>query len=88
MKIDKELVAGKVTEYLRHELTRQELVNWAEDVLMDGEFDDSNLDELRSVDARLGVADVRAFGLDWEDCQELLHLLGYTAKIDIVASSG
>ena len=36
--------------------------------------------------ARPGVAAVRAFGLNWEDCERLLHDLGYTAHIDIVAA--
>ncbi len=35
--------------------------------------------------ARLGLADVRAFGLSWEDCEELLHKLGYAARIEVVS---
>jgi hypothetical protein len=34
----------------------------------------------------LGVADVRAFGLTWEDCEQLLRQLGYTARVDIIAA--
>jgi hypothetical protein len=33
----------------------------------------------------LGVADVRAFGLMWEDCQQLLRELGYDAQVQIEA---
>jgi hypothetical protein len=36
--------------------------------------------------ARLGLADVRAFGLAWEDFQEILHALGFSAKVDLVAA--
>ena len=36
--------------------------------------------------ARLGVADVRAFGLAWEDCEELLRALGYAACVEVVAA--
>jgi hypothetical protein len=32
------------------------------------------------------VADVRAFGLTWEDCEQLLRQLAYTALVDIVAA--
>jgi hypothetical protein len=40
---------------------------------------------LASVVARLGVADVRAFGLTWEDCEQLLKQLGFSARVAIVA---
>jgi hypothetical protein len=36
--------------------------------------------------ARLGVADVRAFGLTWEDCEELLAQLGFSARIEIITA--
>jgi len=39
---------------------------------------------LRSVVSRLGLADVRAFGLTWEDCEQLLGELGYAARVDVV----
>ena len=42
--------------------------------------------EIREVVARLGVADVRAFGLTWEDCEQLLKQLGYSAHIHIEAT--
>jgi len=39
----------------------------------------------KPVIARLGVADVRAFGLAWEDCEELLHELGFSPRVEVVA---
>jgi hypothetical protein len=33
----------------------------------------------------LGVADVRAFGLTWEECQQLLGDLGFAAQVHIEA---
>jgi hypothetical protein len=35
--------------------------------------------------AKLGLADVRAFGLTWDDCRQLLADLGYSARVEIVA---
>ena len=52
---------------------------------MDGEFDEPSAATLASVVSRLGVADVRAFGLTWEDCEEALQQLGYSAKVAIEA---
>jgi hypothetical protein len=55
-----------------------------ENALMDGEFHERDAEVLRMVIARLGVADVRAFGLTWEDCEQALAQLGYAARVDIV----
>lgn len=48
-------------------------------------FDPAHLSTIREVVARIGVAYVRAFGLIWEDCEQLLSQLGYSAQISIVA---
>jgi hypothetical protein len=52
---------------------------------MEGEFDEKDAATISAVVARLGLADVRAFGLSWEDCEELLGRLGYSAKVEIVS---
>lgn len=86
MKISKETVKGKLAAYLRHEISVAEVVSWAEDALMEGDFVESEAGPIADVLAQLGVADVRAFGLTWEDCERLLAQLGYTARVDIVAA--
>ena len=53
---------------------------------MDGEFEGNHFGDIRDVVARVGVADVRAFGLTWEDCEHLLRRLGYSAHIRIEAT--
>ena len=68
-----------------HDEYPDSLVAWAESALMDGEFDPAHLPTIRDVVARIGVADVRAFGLTWEDCEQLLSQLGYSAQVSIVA---
>lgn len=83
--ITRETVAEKLAAYLRHELTLANLVAWAESALMEGEFDPTHLTTIRDTVARLGVADVRAFGLAWEDCEQLLAQLGYSAQVSIVS---
>jgi len=86
MTITKQTVADQIAAYLHHEMTLAQLVDWAENVLMDGEFSEREMSALRSVVSRLGVADVRAFGLSWEDCEQFLHKLGYAARVDVVAA--
>lgn len=78
-------VAEKLVAHLRHELSLDSLVAWAESALMDGDFAPAHLPTIRDVVARIGVADVRAFGLTWEDCEQLLSLLGYSTQVSIVA---
>jgi hypothetical protein len=84
MVITKQMVADKIAAYLQGRLTVNVLVDWAEKALLDAEFAEADAPVLSPVVARLGVADVRAFGLTWEDCELLLRQLGYTARVEIV----
>jgi hypothetical protein len=86
MTITKQTVAERIADYLHHRLTQAQLVDWAENALMEGEFDDRDASTISSVVARLGVADVRAFGLTWSDCEELLARLGFAARVEIVTN--
>jgi cobyrinic acid a,c-diamide synthase len=86
MTITRQTVADKIAAYLHHEITLAQLVDWAEQSLMDGEFDERDAKTISSVIARLGVADVRAFGLAWEDCEELLRKLGFFPRVEVVAA--
>ncbi len=86
MTITKQTVAGKIAAYLHHEITLAQLVDWAENALLDGELADADAKMLSQVIARLGVADVRAFGLAWEDCEELLGKLGFSPRVEVLAT--
>ena len=86
MAITKQIVAEKLAAYLRHNISLAELVDWAEQAMMDEEFAENDMDAVSGVIARLGLADVREFGLSWEDCEQLLRQLGYAARVDIVAA--
>jgi cobyrinic acid a,c-diamide synthase len=79
-----ETVVDQLSAHLHHELSLDSLVAWAESAIMDGEFDPTYLLTIRDVVARIGVADVRAFGLAWENCEQLLTQLGYSAQVSIV----
>ena len=81
--ITKEAVAKKLGDYLHGDLALSELVDWSENSIAEEEFENPRLLE---VVARLGLADVRAFGLAWEDFQEILHALGFSAKVDLVTA--
>jgi hypothetical protein len=86
MTITKQTVADQIAAYLHHRITLDQLVDWSERALMEGNFDEKNASSLSQVVGRLGVADVRAFGLTWDDCVELLQKLGFTSRVEVVAS--
>jgi hypothetical protein len=82
--ITRQTVVEKIEAYLRHEISLPQMVDWAERAVMDGDFSESDAAALTRTVARLGVADVRRFGLTWEDFLNLLRDLGYSAKIELV----
>jgi len=86
MTITKQTVANQIAAYLHHEIMLAELVEWSEQALLDGELAERDAETISSVIARLGVADVRAFGLAWEDCEELLGKLGFAPRVEVVAA--
>jgi len=84
--ITREQVAEQLRQYLQHQIALEALVDWAEEAMREGEFDPEYFDVLRDIISRLGVADVKAFGLTWEECEEMLARLGYQTKIEITKS--
>jgi hypothetical protein len=83
--ITKRSTAAKIADYLHGEIQLEQLVDWAERAMMDEEFDEHDIAVLSNVISRLGLADVREFGLTWGDCNELLHELGFEAQVNVVA---
>ncbi len=83
MKITKKHVAEKIINYLKHKITIEALVDWAENAMMDTQFEEQEAEEITDVISRLGLADVKAFGLLWEDCEEMMAKLGYKVNINI-----
>ena len=86
MLITKKIVADKIAACLHHDITLAQLVDWAERAMMEDEFEEDGSPAIRSAVSRLGVADVRAFGLTWEDCEELLGQLGFSARVSIITA--
>lgn len=82
MIITKQQLAVKLLNYLQHKISLEELVAWAENAFMEGVIQDEDTEVIRDILAKLGLADVKAFGLYWEDCDNIMKKLGYTLKID------
>jgi predicted DsbA family dithiol-disulfide isomerase len=81
--ITRHTVAAQLTHYLHQHLTLEEMVDWANQAMMDEEFDDQDFDVLRDIISRLGLSDVREFGLTWDDCLTFLARLGYLVRVEV-----
>jgi hypothetical protein len=87
MTITNQTVADKIAAYLRHDIILAQLVDWSENALTEAELLEGDKALLSEVIGRLGLADVRPFGLAWEDCEELLRRIGFTPQVEVVAAS-
>lgn len=85
--ITRDALASQLRDYLQHRISRAALVDWAEQAMMDEEFEGRDFETIRDITSRLGLADVREFGLTWEDCEGYLSRLGYRTKVDVVQAS-
>jgi hypothetical protein len=83
MKVTRQITADKIADYLRGKLSQAQLVDWAEDAVMDAEFEPPDTELLSDIIGRLGLADVAEFGLRWQDCEEFLRRLGYRATVTV-----
>ena len=82
MIITKQQLAVNLLNYLQHKTTLDHLVEWAESALMEGDIQGDDQELVRDILARLGLADVKTFGLFWEDCDDIMRKLGYVLRID------
>ena len=83
MIITREILARMLIKYINREIDLSNLINWAEDMIIDANFEDEHFELLRDILARIGIADVCEFGLSWDDCYDYLHRLGYDIKVEV-----
>ncbi len=81
MRITRQKIARKLIDYLHHRMTLTELVDWAETAMMEADFEAPHFETIRDIVSQLGLADVRAFGITWEDCEDFLSRLGYQVRV-------
>ncbi|MEZ4960165.1 MAG: hypothetical protein R2830_10160 [Saprospiraceae bacterium] len=87
MVVTKKIAAQKIFAYLNHKLSLEKLVDWSENAIMEGNLAEKDMDVLMSVLGQLGLADVRSFGLAWEDCQAMMKQLGYSLQVEMAEAA-
>ncbi len=80
--ITKQIVAEQFLKYLNHKITLAELVDWAEQAIMNGGLEPNDTKKLMNVLGKIAAADVKEFGLFWEDCEAIMTDLGFVLKVD------
>lgn len=86
MKTTRATVAKKLTAHLQGHLPLAKLVDWAENAMMEADFETRDAELLADIVGRLGLADVAEFGLRWEDAEEFLRRLGYHVQVEVQAA--
>lgn len=84
MVLTRKELAEMLIKYINRKIDLPNLVSWAEDMIKEADFEDENFELIREIIARIGFADVREFGLTWDDCYDYLHKLGYNVKIELI----
>lgn len=80
--ITKKTIADRLLAYLKHQISLTELTDWAEKSLIDSSYEDDDSHTIRNVLAQLGLADVKSFGLEWKDCEEIMKKLGFKLEVN------
>lgn len=86
MEIKRTDVVEHLIKYTNHEMSLNELVDWAENAMMEGSFEADYHDAIRDIISRLGLADVKEFGLSWDDIYDYFSRLCYKIEVKAVQS--
>jgi len=84
MVLTRKLLAEMLIKYINRGIDLSGIVTWSEDMMREADFESSSFELIRDILARIGLADVREFGLTWDDCYDYLHKLGYDIKVELV----
>ncbi len=78
----RQTILNQLNAYLNHDLTLAELVDWAENALIEPDIpDDEDTALLMDILMYLGAADSRGFPLTWEILSDFLTRLGSHARV-------
>ena len=85
-KVTKRDIAKEISSYLNRSVTIEQMVDWAENMICEAEYEEKDFELIKEVLSRLGLADVKEFGLSWDDCYNYLSRLGYQVKVSIYSA--
>ena len=56
-------------------------------MIMDAEIASGDEDIIMEVLAHIGMADVKQFGLYWDDCEKMMQKLGYRFQVKAIKAA-
>ena len=81
--VTKEILTNMITKYLNRQITKDELVDWAENMICNADFSKDDYELIKMILSHLGLADVKEFGLTWDDCCNFLSKLGHKVTVAV-----
>jgi hypothetical protein len=84
MIVTKKDVVEMLLKYINRKIDLLILVNWAEEAIKEADFEAENFELIRDIVSRIGLSDVREFGLTWDACYDHLRRLGYDVKVELL----
>lgn len=80
--ITRQIILERLDAYLNHQITLAELVDWAENTLIEPNIpENENADLLMDVLMYLGAADTRGFPLTWDILSDFMDKLGGSVRV-------
>ncbi len=79
--ITKKTLADQLQKYLNQKLTKEDLIQWCENVMQEEEFE---ADTVQEIVARIGLMDAKNFEVSYEDLSGMLNSIGYHVKVEVV----
>jgi len=83
VKVTKKEIMDKILAYLNRSITLEQMVDWAEKMICEAEYDQKDFELIKEILSHLGVADVKEFGLSWDECYDYLSRSGYRVKVSV-----
>lgn len=82
--VTRQVVIGKLLDYLNHRITLAVLVDWAEMALIDANFEsEADIPLLMDVLTYIGAADTPDFPLTWDMLSGFLERLGALVRVEL-----
>jgi len=83
VKVTKKDVVDKILAYLNRSITLEQMVDWAERMICEADYEEKDFELIKEILSHLGVADIKEFGLSWDECYDYLSRLGYRVRVTV-----
>ena len=74
MTVTKSLLSKQLSNYLNHQISKEDLISWCEQQMQESTFESDNIQEIV---ARLGLMDAANFNVSYKELYDMLTRLGY-----------